>query len=58
MCDVVKNYAKECTEEEAKITAKKLFESGVSFQIVQSAVNLSEGIMKKIYEEVSSEKCV
>lgn len=66
MCDVVKNYAreyakeyaKECTEEEAKITAKKLFERGVSFQIVQSAVNLSEEILKKIYEEVSSEKCV
>lgn len=60
MCDVVKNYAreyakeyaKEQIEEKEKVTARKLFKSGVTFQIVQSAVDLSEEILREIYNEV------
>lgn len=58
MCDVVKNYAKEYAEEEVKLIAQKLFKSGVSFQIVQSSVDLPEKILKEIYEQVSSAQCV
>ena len=58
MCDIVKKYARECAMEETKISAKKLFESGVTFQIVQSALNLSEEVLKEIYEEVVGAKCV
>ena len=58
MCDIVKNYAKEyakeCVEEEAKISARKFFENGVAFQVVQSAINLPEDILKEIYEEVTA----
>lgn len=58
MCDIVRNYAeeyaKECAEEEAKNAAAKLFDSGVAFQIVKSALNLPEDILKEIYEEVNS----
>lgn len=60
MCDVVKNYAKEyakeCIEEKEKTTAQKLFKSGVDFQIVQSAVDLSETILREIYEDVTNAK--
>lgn len=60
MCDVVKNYAKEYAqeriEEKEKTTAQKLFKSGVDFQIVQSAVDLSESILRKIYEDVTNAK--
>lgn len=54
MSDIVKNYAKEYAEEAAKNTARKLFEGGVIFSIVQSAVNLPEAILINIYEEVTS----
>lgn len=39
---------------EVQNPAAKLFDSGVAFQIVKSALNLSEDILKEIYEEVNS----
>lgn len=52
MCDIVKKYAKDCVEEETKLIAQKLFKKGVAFQIVQSSVDLSEEILREIYNEV------
>ena len=53
MCEVVENYAKQVAEEQAERYARKLFESGVSFEIVKNSIDaLTEEELKEIYESV------
>ena len=53
VCDLVENYAKECAEEEAKRHAKKLFENGVSYEVVRDSItSLSDEELQGIYKEV------
>lgn len=62
VCDLVENYAKECAEEaaqkaaqkaaqEAADSAKRLFENGVSYEVVRTSItSLSDEELKSIYE--------
>ena len=53
MCEVVENYAKQEAEEQAERYARKLFESGVSFEIVKNSIDaFTEEELKEIYESV------
>ena len=53
MCEVVENYAKQVAEEQAERYARKLFERGVSFEIVKNSIDaLTEEELKEIYESV------
>ena len=68
MCDLVENYAKEYAEEVAQKVAqdaaqkavqdaadsvKKLFQNGVSYDVVRATItNLSDEELKRIYEAV------
>lgn len=64
VCDLVENYAKECAEKAAKeaaeIAAKeaadsalKLFENGVSYEVVRASItSLSDEELQAIYEKV------
>ena len=59
MCDLVENYAKERAEEatakEAADSARKLFENGVSYDIVRASITtISDEDLQKIYEQVTS----
>lgn len=68
VCDLVENYARVCAEKAAREatekvakdateSARKLFESGVSYEVVRNAMpTLDESVLKKIYEEVQSSK--
>ena len=58
MCDLVENYAKERAEEatakEAADSARKLFENGVSYDIVRASITtISDEDLQKIYEQVT-----
>ncbi len=65
MCDLVENYAKERAEEatkeatekaakEAADSARKLFENGVSYEIVRASIRtISDEDLQKIYEQVT-----
>lgn len=65
MCDLVENYAKERAEEatkeatekaakEAADSARKLFENGVSYEIVRASIStISDEDLQKIYEQVT-----
>ena len=69
MCDLVENYAKECAEvaakeaaekatkeatEKAICSAKKLFENGVSYDIVRASMTtISDKDLQQIYEQVT-----
>lgn len=66
MCDLVENYAKECAEKAAKEAAEKaakeatekaadsalkLFENGVSYEVVRASItSLSDEELQAIYE--------
>ena len=57
MCDLVENYARERAEEaaakESADSARKLFENGVSYEIVRASIStISDDDLKRIYEEV------
>lgn len=64
MCDLVENYARERAEKAAKEaaekalkeatdSAKKLFENGVSYEVVRASITtLSDEKLKEIYAEV------
>ena len=69
MCDLVENYAKERAEAAAKeaaekatkeatekaiCIAKKLFENGVSYDIVRASITtISDKDLQQIYEQVT-----
>lgn len=58
MCDLVENYAKkraeEATAEKAADSAKKLFENGVSYEIVRASIStISDEDLQKIYMQVT-----
>ena len=58
MCDLVENYAKERAEEatakEAADSARKLFENGVSYDIVRASITtISDKDLQQIYEQVT-----
>ena len=59
MCKIVEDYAKEKMEETSLKTAKKLFENGCSLDMVIASIeNISEEILRKLYEEVMGAKSV
>ena len=60
MCELVENYAKEYAKEVAQKAAqdaadsvKKLFQNGVSYDVVRASITtLSDEELKRIYEAV------
>lgn len=53
VCDLVENYAKECAEEEAKKSAQRFFENGVSYEVVRASItSLSDEELESIYKKV------
>lgn len=52
MCDLVENYANERAAAEAKNSAFRLFQNGVSYDLVRASITLlSDGELQAIYEE-------
>ena len=57
MCDLVENYAKQKAEEKAADSARKLFENGVSYDIVRASITtISDEDLQKIYEQVTGSR--
>lgn len=53
MCDLVENYAKQRAAEKAATSAKKLFENGVSYEIVRASIaDINDEELQKIYKQV------
>ena len=56
MCDLVENYARECAEEATRQNALKLFENGVSYEIVRASItSLTEEELMELYKQVYPE---
>ena len=62
VCDLVENYAKQRAEEAAekaaekatRVTARKFFENGVSYEVVRASIaTLSDEELQEIYKEVT-----
>lgn len=64
VCDLVENYARSCAERAAKEatdkaikdaieSAKKLFQNGVGYEVVQTSIStLSDEVLQGVYAEV------
>lgn len=56
MCEIVEKFAKECVKEENMETARKLFENGVSFELVRRSLDsLSDQELKTIFDGVKKQ---
>ena len=56
MCDLVEQYAKEYAEERAKESALRLFQNGVSYELVRASIpSLSDEDLQAIYREAGRE---
>ena len=56
MCDLVEQYAKEYAEERVKESALRLFQNGVSYELVRASIpSLSDEDLQEIYREAGCE---
>lgn len=57
MCKIVEDYANDVANEREMISIKKLFNNGCALDVViDSFANISEDVIRKIYEEVAGTK--